>query len=44
VLRFNRLPTLAAYRKTTPEQLAGLHTYRGKIRQLVAAGNPDVLA
>lgn len=44
VLRFNRLETLDAYRAATPEQLAGLHTYRHEIRRLVAAGNPDVLA
>jgi hypothetical protein len=43
VLRFHRLPTLDAYRKATPEQLACLHTYRGDIRRLVDAGNPDVM-
>ena len=43
VLRRARLDSQDAYRAATREQLAALHRYGATIRNLVAAGHPDVM-
>jgi hypothetical protein len=43
LLRTRGIRSLAEYRSATPEQLADLGVFLGAIRELVAAGNPDVM-
>lgn len=43
ILQHCRIRSLDAYRAAPPERLAGLHVFRATIRELVAAGHPDVM-